>query len=139
MLVRFFRITCLFLGLALLITVPSLARPPFPYEPLGTVKVNGENVPPDTEVGAWCGGIQYTSSLVEFYEGETWYSLQVPGDDPETEGTIEGCTAGETVRFTVAYKSLVLEPSQTGTWVSDFEQINLTSTVFRVYLPLILR
>jgi hypothetical protein len=36
----------------------------------------------------------------ELASGETWYSLEMPADDPTT-GDIEGCVSGDTVTFTI--------------------------------------
>jgi hypothetical protein len=51
-------------------------------------------------IGGWCGGTLWDTFSAESAEGETWHSLELPGDDPESEA-VEGCTEGQTVSFTI--------------------------------------
>jgi hypothetical protein len=80
----------------------------------GTVKVDGENVSDGTIVSTWINGVKYAETTVLLYAGDTLYSLNVPGDDLATPGTIEGGVEGDTVIFYIG--DLVAD--QTGTWHS---------------------
>jgi hypothetical protein len=71
----------------LLPATPVSAVPPLPCKFYGTVKQGGANVPAGTPVSAWIAGEQYGSTVYTFnYAGESWYNLDVPGDDDETPG-----------------------------------------------------
>jgi uncharacterized repeat protein (TIGR02543 family) len=111
---RFF--SALFLAITLLLVNVSaaLAAPPvLPSSFLGTVKLDGVNVPLDTVISARINGIQYATTPVSTYLGDTVYSnLKVPGDDPATP-VIEGGVAGDTVVFYVG--SYIAD--QTAPWV----------------------
>ena len=110
-------LVCLFVA-ALLVTYllpasPVSAVAPLPCKFYGTVKQGGANVPAGTAVTAWIGGEQFGSTVYTFsYAGESWYNLDVPGDDDETPGIKEGGVNGDTVSFKVAGNWA----SQTGTW-----------------------
>ena len=82
--------------------------PPNTYSPWGTVKINGQLVPDGTRVTAWIGGVQYASTTTV---GGGWYSIDVPGDDPDTAGK-EGGVDGDTVVFKVGSETA----PQRGTW-----------------------
>jgi hypothetical protein len=106
------------------------APPPLPYSPWGTVKVNGQNVPEGTVIGAWCGGVKVAETLSEVNLGESGYGLDIPHDNPDTPGK-DGCADGETVAFTIGL--LEAEAQKSGSpgepieWVSGVsEQVNLT-------------
>jgi hypothetical protein len=91
----------------------------------GTVKVNGENVEPGTPVSGWCRGTFSDTFPAELAEGESWYSLAMPGDDPATTETVEGCQPGDTISFTIGG----LPATQATTWKEGVEeQVNLTTT-----------
>jgi len=117
---------------------PAAALPVAPAVPImpqnyfGRVSINGTNVALDTVVSAWCTGVQVVSNLVyiKIDNSETWYSLDVPGDDPPKDG----CAPGETVYFKIG----AVPADQTGTWVAGGQNDNfhLTATVERIYLPL---
>jgi hypothetical protein len=74
------------------------ALPTMPFYFHGTVKSNGANVPPGTQISAWINGIQYAVTSYILYNGNTYYGLDVPGDDPTTP-VIEGGVTGDTVDF----------------------------------------
>jgi hypothetical protein len=97
--------------------------PPLPFSPYGIVKGNGENAPPGAMVSAWCLSIQYAITGTIDFEGDTWYALDIPGDDPDTTGEKEGCEAGDTVDFQIdGYPA-----DQDATWSSGkSEQVDLT-------------
>jgi hypothetical protein len=85
------------LGLLFASVSPALAMPPLPSSFYGTVKVNGVNATAGTQVSAKINGTQYAYTIVQLYQGDMVYSLDVPGDDPATTGVIEGGVAGDTV------------------------------------------
>jgi len=101
------RIACLAL-IALVSICASSARalasfgepPALPSRFHGTVTFNGANVPAGTEITAGHGGMIYARTTTIVYEGASYYSLDVPGDDPETPER-EGGTAGEILEFTI--------------------------------------
>lgn len=61
--------------------VPAQAVPPIPSSFWGTVTINGENAPAGTEITARIDGIVRANTTVKFYNGESIYSLDVPGED----------------------------------------------------------
>ena len=99
----------------------SLLAPPMPYSPWGTVQINGTPAPDGTPVTAWIGGVQYASCQT----AGGYYTMDVPGDDPDTP-TKDGGLPGETVVFKVAGYTA----SPTGTWASGVSpQLNLSVTI----------
>ena len=114
--------------------------PPLPSSFYGTVKVDGANVPADTLISAWIGSVKYAEATVSLYAGDTLYSLNVPGDDLATPGTIEGGVEGDTVVFHIG--GLVAD--QTGTWHSgtnvslDLMYSSAAPPESLIYLPLVL-
>jgi hypothetical protein len=100
------------------------APPPPPFNPYGTVKVRGANAEPGTLVGGWCAGTLWDTFPAELASGETWYSLEIPADDPAT-GVVEGCSPGETVTFTIDG----LPAPQSTIWESGAKRVDLTTTV----------
>lgn len=120
--------TCLLAFVVVLLALGTvLAVPPQPFSPYGIVTLNGENVAEDTEVTAWCGGVQYGPVASTMYEGASWYpSLDVPGDDLSTP-EIEGCTSGEAVSFEVDG----FPADQTAEWAPVSIQLDLTARTCR--------
>jgi hypothetical protein len=115
----------LFVIIALVVSsvTPVLAVPPLPSGFYGTIKVNGSNVVNGTVVRALVNGVQYATAQTFTYNGESWYSILVPGDDPSTPSIIEGGVQGNTVVFAVADNDV----AQTGTWASGTNiQLDLT-------------
>jgi hypothetical protein len=106
----------------------------------GTVKVDGTNVPAGTVVSAKINGVQYASTIVITYLGDTSYSLDIPGDDFETPGTIEGGVEGDTIDFYIGTN----KTTQTATWHSGYI-VNMNLAEFtnqythRIFLPLVER
>ena len=93
---------------------PALAFPPLPSSFYGTVKVDGTNVPLGTTVSAWINGVQYAQYiLTSLYDGDTIYSLDIPGDDPQTPEK-EGGLPGETIVFYIGDQ----RADQTAIWQS---------------------
>jgi uncharacterized repeat protein (TIGR02543 family) len=112
-------------GMLLLDISTALAVPPFPASFYGTVKLDGANVPAGTQVYAFINNIQYGSSPYMLYNGDTVYSLNVPGDDISTPGVIEGGTTGDTVVFRVGSS----RADQTVPWQAGTNtNLNLTAT-----------
>ena len=121
------------------------AAPPMPYSPWGTAEINGRPAPDGTQVIALIGDVQYGSTTTT---GGGWYSIDVPGDDPDTPQK-DGGLSGETVVFKVDGRTA----APTGTWISGAApRLNLTVTVSTptvtptssptrpiLYLPLILQ
>lgn len=101
------------LVLVLLTFGVASAVPPPPSGFYGTVSVSGNNVPDNTVVSAWINGTQYGSTHTLTYNGDSVYSMEVFGDDPETAATIEGGVEGDTVEFRIAGL-----PAQTAQWHS---------------------
>ena len=76
--------------------------PTQPHQVFGLATVDGVHfVPEGTPVSAWCGGIKVAEELTFDYSGETWYSLDVPADDPNTLGK-DGCVSNEPINFKIA-------------------------------------
>jgi hypothetical protein len=117
------------------------APPPIPASFYGTVKSNGFNVPIFTQVSARINGIQYATSPYSLFNGDTVYSLNVPGDDPSTPGVIEGGVPGDTVVFFFFVGGK--QANQTAIWQTGINvNLNLTVALPEIkllYLPLILR
>jgi hypothetical protein len=106
---------------------PVFAVPPMPSGFYGNVTISGANVPIGTVVTAIINGVSYAtfSVVLDTDSGYTVYALQVPGDQPETIGVIEGGVAGDTVKFYVGG----LLADQTRPWVSGTNiPLNLTVT-----------
>jgi hypothetical protein len=108
--------------LASITPIMVLAVPPQPYVPYGTVKFNDEQLPAGTQIIAYCDGIQAGVAQTKIIEGESWYSIDVLGDDPVTTGVKEGCSPGEKVTFST--QSIVAE--QEGVWRSGTQRLDLT-------------
>jgi len=93
---------------------PNVPQPP--SFPSGTVKDQGSNVSDGTAVKALCGGIVYaqTTTLNTLDPVESWYSLTIPADDPETLETKEGCGPLEEITFTIgemtAFQTVLFSP-----------------------------
>jgi hypothetical protein len=127
------------IGVLLLYVQPVLAFPSLPSSFYGTVKVDGANVPAGTVVSAKINGIQYASTIINL--GDIYYSLDIPGDDPDTPGTLEGGVQGDTIAFYIG----TTKATQTGTWHSgSIVSLNLTGSTnieppTSLFLPLILR
>ncbi len=97
----------------LLLVTPGRAIPPLPSSFYGVVKLNGQNAPDGTVIRALIGGIAYAQAQTQTYQGNSVYSLDIPGDDPSTPA-VEGGREGEAIQFEVAGAVA----SQTGTWHS---------------------
>jgi Tol biopolymer transport system component len=100
------------------------AAPPIPSSFYGTAKLNGANVLDATKVSAWVGGAKYAETETIIWEGDSVYSIEVPGDDPDTPEK-DGGVEGDTVVFKIGDHTA----DQTGTWHSGTNvELNLTAT-----------
>jgi len=121
-----------FAGGALLLAVALVALfaptvravPPLPSTFYGTVKVDGANVADGTVVSAWIDGAKYAETATFTFSGESWYSVDVLGDDPDTPEK-DGGQEGDTVVFLIGS----YEADQTGTWHQGVAApLNLTAS-----------
>ena len=111
--------------LSLLTAGSAMAFPPLPSSFYGAVKANGANVPDGTLVRALINGRAYAQARTQTYQGDSVYSLDVPGDDSSTADAVEGGREGDTIQFEVAGALA----SQTGAWHSGTNvRLNLTAS-----------
>jgi hypothetical protein len=111
-------------GLLIITYSSTLAVPPLPASYFGTVSIDGENAPGGTEVQAVINGIDYATVVVEEYDGDTVYSINIPGDDLSTETEIEGGVEGDEILF---YIDGILA-DQRGVWSGSSNiRMNLTA------------
>lgn len=89
------------------------AVPPLPSSFYGKVKTNGENVPLGSIVRARINGVYYAQAPVALFNGDTVFSLDVPGNDPTTS-EIEGGLPGDSVSFIISGQVA----HESGTWSS---------------------
>jgi hypothetical protein len=120
--------------------IAAEANPPvIPSSFYGTVKSNAANVPVGVQVSARINGHIYATSPAFLYNGDTVYSLNVPGDDLTTLGVIEGGVPGDTIVFLVSGT----QADQTATWQGGTNiNLNLTAAppiYLQIYLPLLFR
>ena len=111
------------MSLVLMNVSTAFALPPQPSGFIGTAKVNGANVPPGTIISAWIDGVKYAEFPAELFSGETWYSLDVRGYDPD-EPDNGGGLPGDTIVFRIGG----LLALQSATWQSGTNiLLNLTA------------
>ena len=94
-------------------------------------------MPAGTRVSAWIDGVEYGYATTIIHDGESFFTLNVPGDDPTT-ANIEGGKAGDIGHFKIGR----LDSDQTSIWNSGTNmRINLFATdgemPFRFYLPFV--
>ena len=107
---------------ALLAAPPTFAIPSPASSFHGAIEVNGENLPDGLLVVAWINGEAYASGYTQIDLGNSVYSLDVPGDDPDTPER-EGGREGDTVQFELGG----VLADQAGTWHSGTDvQLDLT-------------
>jgi hypothetical protein len=111
--------------------------PPIPDQVYGLVKVNGIFVPAGTFVSAWCGGVKFAEKATINYNGETWYSLDIPGDDLTTPAKKEGCSNGETISFKISTDYA----DQTKNWTEgNSSQLDLSiANLIKIYIPVVMK
>ena len=109
---RFF--VTVFIGFSLFCGLAGVASaaPPLPYNPWGTLTINGQLAPGGVEITARIHGLLYASTTTA---SDGSYSIDVPADDCDTPWIKEGGMMGETVAFKVGGRSA----SPTGTFTSD--------------------
>ena len=114
------------------------STPIIPHQVFGLVRVNGAFVSEGTLISAWCGGVSYDQFAVYRYENQSWYKLEIPGDDTSTS-VKEGCITGEVISFTIGF----LDAEQIVVWrESGLDQIDLSASFQAdnyIYLPLIMK
>lgn len=114
----------------------AYAVPPLPSGFWGAARFNGQDAPPGAQVTAWINGLPYAVTTTQLYQGQTVYSLDIPGDDPATTA-IEGGVPGDLVQFTID----AFPTQESGVWQSGSNlQLDLSvAGVALTYLPLLLR
>jgi hypothetical protein len=90
---------------------PVNAIPPLPSSLFGTVHLNGEKVPEGTSIRALIDGVVMGEGQTMIYQGESVYSLDIKGDDPDTK-EIDGGVEGDIIHFNVG--GVIAE--ETGVW-----------------------
>jgi hypothetical protein len=100
-------------------TSPALAIPSLPASYYGMVKINDANVPDGTLIQALISGQVFAEVQTQTYQGDSVYTLDIPGDDPDTT-VMEGGQDNDTIIFTIGG----LEAVQTSPWKSG-TNINL--------------
>jgi hypothetical protein len=110
------------------------AFPPLPASFYGVVTKNGADLPEGVTIMAVINNKVYAGNTVKIYEGESVYSLVVPGDDPTTD-VIEGGVQGDKIYFNVDG----ILADQTATWQSGSSlelDLTVSSTVIEpTYVP----
>ena len=107
---------------ALLAAPPTFAIPSPASSFHGAINANGTNLPDGILIIAWINGEAYASGYTQIDLGNSVYSLDVPGDDPDTPER-EGGREGDTVQF----ESSGVLADQVGTWHSGTSvQLDLT-------------
>ena len=100
------------------------AVPPLPSSFYGMVKLNGKDLQEGTIVQALIDGEVFASTASQLHQGNSVYSLVVPGDDPGTD-SVEGGVAGDTIEFRVGGNLA----RQTAEWQSGVnENLDLTAS-----------
>jgi hypothetical protein len=99
-----------------LLAVPAgvLAIPVLPASFYGVVRVNNANPPDGTLIEALINGVVYASTQTMTFEGNSVYTLDIPGDDPITP-VVDGGVDGDTIQFRVGG----IQADQTAVWRSS--------------------
>lgn len=120
--------------LALPLVLPGTVRaiPPLPSTFWGSVRINGAYAPAGITISVWSGGQKWAETVAISYdtgtEVQTLYSVDVPGDDPETT-SVEGPLADAALQFRIHAQGGVLIANESGTWQSGMvAQLDLTAT-----------
>jgi uncharacterized repeat protein (TIGR01451 family) len=88
------------LGEGMAILAAPLAVPPLPNTYYGAVTVDGNPAPIGATVIAWVNNLQVTATVTVLDNGAAVYTINVPGDDPETT-PVEGGVVGDVIQFQV--------------------------------------
>jgi hypothetical protein len=106
------------LGLAALaLPGPAGAFPPLPSSYYGKITLDGMDVPEGTRLEAWIGDLLVAYNTTQVYQGDSVYSLDIPGDDSSTQA-IEGGVEGDVIYF----KLDGFLAGQTATWHTGTNQ-----------------
>ncbi len=128
---RFGLMSLLVCAASLFAILPVHAIPVLPSSFYGTVKINGQNVADGTKIRGVINGKAYAEGFTQTYQGNSVFSLDVPGDDAGTS-QLEGGKEGDAVRFMVGG----IEASQVGTWHSGTNvKLNLTVSTGSTPIP----
>jgi hypothetical protein len=103
----------------------ALAVPALPSSFYGKVKMNNANVLDGTVVEAFIGDRMVAQGYSQTYQGDSFYALDVPGDNPDTM-VIDGGREGETITFKLGG----VLADEAGTWHSGTSvslNLNVTS------------
>ena len=111
--IKILRLSLLICLISLFITIPVLAMPTLPSSFYGMVKMNGNRVPDDTVVEALINSKVYAKGYIQTYQGNSIYTLDIPGDDTDTV-VQDGGRDGETIQFMVGG----VLAGETGIWKS---------------------
>ena len=117
---------CLIIIISIIFANPStaLAIPALPSSFYGTVKLNNTNMLDGIVVQALIGNLMIAQGYTQTYQGDSVYSLSVPGDNTDTV-VIDGGREGDTITFKVGG----VLATETGTWHSATNvALNLTVT-----------
>lgn len=117
---------CLLIICSAIFANPSsaLAFPALPSSFYGTVKLNNTNLPDGMVVQALIGDLMIAQGYTQTYQGDSVYTLSVPGDNTDTVA-IDGGREGDTITFKVGG----ILATETGTWHSATNvPLNLTVT-----------
>lgn len=103
--------------------MPVGAVPALPSSFYGTVRVNAANVPDGTQVQALIGGQVVAAGVMQTYQGDSVYVLDVPGDNPDTPAQ-DGGRSGDVIQFKIGGAL----SDQSGEWRSGTNvNLNLTA------------
>ena len=75
--------------------------PPIPSAFYGAARLDDADGRHRHAVSAWIGGVKYAETPARFVGGDSVYTIDVPGDDPDTPGVVEGGQEGDLVAFQV--------------------------------------
>jgi hypothetical protein len=92
----------------------ALAIPLLPASFYGVVRVNNANLPDGTLIEALINGVVYASTQTMTFEGNSVFTLDIPGDDPVTP-VVDGGVDGDTIPFRVSG----ILADQTAVWRSS--------------------
>ena len=118
-------ILTIFLGAWNLIFVRyAHAFPVLPSSFYGKVQVDGVNVEPGTSILALINEQVFAEGLVQMYEGNSVYTITVPGDDSDTD-VLDGGREGERIVFVIGN----ILADQIGEWRSGTNvELNLSGS-----------